>query len=319
MIETISRALLAAAGTVQKRLSVVLFHRVLSAPDAVLVDEPDVEQFRLRVRWLKSAFRLMSLREAAERLLARDLPPRAAVITFDDGYADNASNAMPVLLEEGVPATFFCTTRYVDGGMMWNDRVVEAVRAWEGDVLDAGETGFGRFELDGRRHEVALSLLMALKYRPYDERDALATRLLELAGARPAAPMMNEAQIASLHDNGMEVGGHTVSHPILTALDPEEARAEIAANKASLERIIGSMLSTFAYPNGQPGRDFDGAHVEMVREAGYIAAVTTAPGTASYGTSPFEIPRFSPWDATRSRYIARMTANYFRSAPPLDR
>src|SRR5690606_36020201 len=109
------------------------------------------------------------------------------------------------------------------------------------------------------------ALLPRIKYLPFTERERLSTALLEASGAAVSRLMMNEEEIASLHSAGMEIGGHTESHPILASLPQADAQAEITRNKTSLEDILGEPVVTFAYPNGQPARDYDAEHFPMLR------------------------------------------------------
>lgn len=317
MIVNASRIALGVAGMVRRRLSIVLFHHVLPHPDPLLPDEPDVERFDAQVRWLADTFEIMPAGEAAALLFAGELPRRALSITFDDGYRDNALHALPVLQRHGLRATFFVTTRHLDGGMMWNDRVIAAIRAWPAPRMDLSEEGLGVVDLDDRSAAVN-TLLPRIKYLPYAERETLSRQLLSDSGADETRLMMSAEEIRSLHRAGMEVGGHTESHPILAALSDDEARAEITRNKAALESIIGAPLHTFAYPNGAPGRDYDERHVAMLRECGYDYALTTAAGTSSRTSDPLQLPRFTPWDRQRAKYLARMTLNYFRDPAPIQ-
>ncbi len=314
MFDFTFRTVLGAAGLAQRRLSIVLFHRVLSAPDPLLASEPDSARFAEQVGWLSANFNILTVREAAERLFAGTLPRRALCITFDDGYRDNADNALPVLQRCGVPATFFVTTHYMDGGMMWNDRVIEAIRAWPEPELDLGTGAGGRMMLPAERGAAVDPALAGLKYQPFAERERLASALLERSGASERRLMMNPAEIRRLADAGMEIGGHTESHPILCAIDDAEAHRQIAANKSTLEDILGEPIVTFAYPNGRPHRDYDARHVAMLRECGYRYALTTAPGTARSDSDPLQIPRYTPWNRTKGKYLVRMLQNYFRDA-----
>lgn len=313
-----TRVALSAAALHGRRLSIVLFHRVLAAPDSLLVDEPDIASFAEQMRWLRASFRVLPLRAAVEHLVAGTLPARALCITFDDGYRDNAQNALPVLQSLGLPASFFVTTRYIDGGMMWNDRVVEAVRHWPGTGMDLRRFELGLHGFETGRAGALASLLPQIKYRPYAEREALADELLALSGAPTTRMMMDEAEILGLHRAGMEIGGHTVSHPILCALDEAAAGAEIRDNKRTLEGIIGAPLWSFAYPNGQPHRDYDARHIAILRECGYHCALSTSPGTADQGTSRYQLPRFTPWDRSAPKYLARMLKNYFQAPTCVD-
>lgn len=311
---TSSRFALQLAGIFRRRLSIVLFHHVFSAPDPLLPDEPDIKRFDLQLGWLKSAFDVLTVGEAAALLYAGKLPPRALCITFDDGYRDNALHALPVLQRHGLRATFFVTTRHLDGGMMWNDRVIAAIRTWPDEVMDLTEFGLGKIDLAAGRAAAVSTLLPSMKYLPFAARDTLSSRLFETSGAPDTRLMMNASEIAGLRDAGMEIGGHTESHPILATLPDGEARAQIERNKSALEAILGEAIVTFAYPNGRPNEDYDARHLTMLSECGYRYALTTAAGTATSANDPLQLPRFTPWDRDEPRYLVRLAVNYFRNA-----
>ncbi|MCS6944605.1 MAG: polysaccharide deacetylase family protein, partial [Sutterellaceae bacterium] len=124
--------------------------------------------------------------------------------------------------------------------------------------------------------------------------------------------MMNCEQVADLAAAGFDIGGHTVTHPILARLSPEEARAEIAGGKSDLEAIVGRRVALFAYPNGVPGKDYAAEHVRLVRACGFQAGVSTAWGVAVWRSDPFQLPRFTPWDRTRLRFGLRLAQNLTR-------
>ncbi|MBL8226610.1 MAG: polysaccharide deacetylase family protein [Chromatiales bacterium] len=315
MNDGIFRTLFNGLSLAGRRLTVVLFHRVLPAPDPLLPDEPDVQRFAGILRWLAGTFAVMTLRDAVAALEHGRLPRRALVITFDDGYADNATQALPALQAAGLPATFFATTRFLDGGLMWNDRVIEAVRAWQGPVIDLSRHGLPRATIGVRRHDAIDTLLGAMKYLDFDRREAIATELLQESGSQVTRLMMDTSQLRQLHGAGMEIGAHTHSHPILARLGRDQARTEMATNKALLEQIIGAPVTSFAYPNGRLGTDFTAEHGAIAAELGFTCAVTTMPGTAATLAHRFELPRLAPWDRTRARYLARLARHYFDSPP----
>lgn len=288
-----------------QRLSILIYHRVLAAPDPLLPDLPDARAFARQMRWLRRCFRVLPLHEAVHRLREGRLPPRAAAITFDDGYADNAEVALPVLRQLGLPACFFVASGYLDGGQMWNDSVIEHVRHASGPWLDLDALGLGRHAIDGWRqkaHTIDL-LLQRLKYLPQAQRQALADLLSPPA---PSGLMMRSAQLRLLHGAGMEIGAHTVSHPILATLSDAQASAEIGASKSALEAIIDAPVRCFAYPNGKPERDYDARHTAMVAAHGYSAAVATRPAAAGPDSDPFQLPRFTPWEADPLRFALRL-------------
>jgi peptidoglycan/xylan/chitin deacetylase (PgdA/CDA1 family) len=108
--------------------------------------------------------------------------------------------------------------------------------------------------------------------------------------------MLTPEMVINLDRQGMEIGAHTVTHPILTSLDDAAARAEIRTSKEQLEALIGKPVRLFAYPNGKVGMDFDARHVAMVREAGFDAAFTTAVGAITRTQDRYQLPRSRPWD-----------------------
>ncbi len=100
-------------GGIGARLSILIFHRVLSQTDPLFPGEQDIHRFDQVLSWVSRWFNVMALDDAVSRLRAGTLPARAAAITFDDGYADNASNALPVLQRHGMEATFFVATSFL--------------------------------------------------------------------------------------------------------------------------------------------------------------------------------------------------------------
>jgi peptidoglycan/xylan/chitin deacetylase (PgdA/CDA1 family) len=294
------------------RLSTLIFHRVYPQPDPLFPGEVDAHRFDLTLGWLKQLFNVMPLGEAVDRLKAGTLPARPACITFDDGYADNESVALPLLRKHGLHATFFVSSGYLDGGRMWNDTLIEAVRQAPGSQLDLSHMDLGVHPISTPQEKRAAidALIGAHKYLPPAKRQHSVDAVAEHAGGNlPRDLMMTSAQVRALSAAGMTVGAHTVTHPILSSLDAERARSEIAQAREALQAITGDSIDLFAYPNGKPEKDYLPAHVEMVKALGFRAAVSTAHGTARFGDDVFELPRFTPWDRTPARFGLRLLRN----------
>ena len=296
-------------------LSILIFHRVLPKPDSLLPGEPDAALFEARMRWLASAFRVMPLVEATRRFAEGSLPVNAACITFDDGYADNVTIAAPILSKLRLTATFFVASGFLDGRRMWNDTLIESIRRAQGPRLDLGAIGLGEWPCgnDAERVATIAALLDQLKYLQQSERQARVDAIASAVGLEERSDlMMTRQQVRELRHYGMSIGGHTVSHPILTSLDIKEARREIADGRRDLEDIVGESVKVFAYPNGRPKRDYDATHVELVREMGFDAAVATAWGVADRCNDRFQLPRFTPWDVDVNRFGLRLAQNLTR-------
>ena len=291
-------------------LSILIFHRVLATPDPLFPEEMDRAAFARRMQWLKASYTVLPLLDAVRLAHAGRLPARAACITFDDGYANNATEALPVLRQLGLCATFFVATGFLDGGRMWNDTIIELVRRSAQPWLDASAAGLGGLpltDLPARRHAIAL-LIKSLKYLPLAQRAQAVQHLAHAARcALPDDLMMCSSQVQQLRHAGMEIGGHTVNHPILAALDDREARDEIVTGKQTLENLLGTPVSLFAYPNGGPGVDFLARDVDLVRAAGFEGAVTTSAGGGQRDL--WQLPRFTPWDQRQVCFNLRMARN----------
>ena len=294
------------------RLSVLIFHRVLPQVDPLFPDEVHAQRFDAICGWLKLWFNILPLDHAVAQLKSGTLPARAACITFDDGYADNHDVALPILKKHDLAATFFIATGFLDGGRMWNDSIIESVRQCTTPVLDLSSLELGRHLLNSQeeRRAAIAALIGQIKYRPIQERHELTERMHELAEVKaPQDLMMTSEQVRAIHRAGMQIGAHTVSHPILARLTDEQALEEILGSKRQLEQLLGERIGLFAYPNGKPGEDYVPRTVDMVRRANFDAAVSTQSGASRMGDDLFQIRRFTPWDQGRVRFGARMFVN----------
>lgn len=298
------------------RLSILIFHRVLPEPDPLCADVPSAAEFEARMRWIKAWFNVLPLERAIDMLYAGTIPSRALAVTFDDGYADNEELAAPILKRLGLSATFFVSTGFLGGGCMWNDQVIEAIRAARGDRLDLRQLGLASYPLESieARRQAIASVLNGIKHLEPGRRLEVTSEIVRMAGGRPSPRlMMRVDQVRSLRQLGMDVGAHTVTHPILTRLDADAAHAEMRDSKQVLEDILGEPVRLFAYPNGVPVQDYAAPHIAMARDCGFTAAVSTAWGAASMQSDRYQLPRFTPWDRTRLRYGARLLGNFARA------
>jgi peptidoglycan/xylan/chitin deacetylase (PgdA/CDA1 family) len=303
----------AASGPHGRRLLILTYHRVLERPDELLDGDLDAQAFDAQLRLFKRRFQVLRRDEALTRLDAGTLPARAVAITFDDGYADNRTVALPVLQRHGLPATFFIATAFLDGGRMWNDTIIESLRRAAGATLDLSPLGLGQYPLtDGAARKRAIeSVITALKHREPLEREQTVRRLAELIGAPlPDDLMMTSAQVKELAQAGMLIGGHTMTHPVLTAVADGTAQTEIAKGRERLRELTGQPINLFAYPNGRPRNDYQQRHVQMVRELGFAAAVSTAWGFADRGSDRWQLPRVAAWDPVPWRLHLRLLRAY---------
>lgn len=294
---------------VKNRLVILMFHRVLPEFDPLRPGEETRYTFVEKLRLLKKHFNVLPLEQAVLEMRQGKLIRNAVCITFDDGYADNMEIALPILQEAKMHATFFITTDFLDGGMMWNDVVIEAIRYWPKDSFEHPLLGNRKLALtnDSERYALLKSLIPALKYLGFDQRTDIVKEFL------PNVPslvvnnmMMTQTQLKKMVDAGMAIGAHTQSHPILSKLDDARSRNEIVKSKERLAQITGTPVNIFAYPNGRPGQDYLPQHVDIVKSAGFKFALSTRQSSASAYDDEFQLPRFAPWQENKVKLFLRL-------------
>lgn len=292
------------------RLPVFVFHKVPDKTSAVDPHDLDLPAFKEMLAFIEARFKVLPLAEAIRILKAGRLQGGCACITFDDGYADWATGILPELTRRGLHATFYISTCQLNGIPLWHERVAHAL----------AQPTLVSFDLPGLpplvlrtlrdRQDARISLEKFLKYQTVAVRDGMIERLEAAAGSEPAAVRrLGVEALRQIHNAGLDIGAHTVNHPILAVADPVTASREISEARETLAHCIGGQVTAFAYPNGKPGVDFSEAHIRMVRRAGYTSAVTTQIGAADMQTSPYQIPRFTPWGPGRMRTSLQLARN----------
>jgi len=296
----------------RNKLSILIYHQVVKDIDPMRPDNPTGDEFRWHMQLLRDYFNPISLAKAARHLRDRDLPANSVCITFDDGYLNNLQVAQPILETFSIPATVFVATGFCNGSNMWNDRLIDLVgnphlTTLHLNALDMGSVKVSSWESRGKLVD---KILPDLKYQEYCQRERIIDALYLENGAQEAPrKMMSQKEIALLAQKGVDIGAHTVDHPILKSLPAEEQRRQIAQSKELLENVTGFPVTGFAYPNGKPGSDYDEATLQIVKETGFDYAVSTTGGISTPDTSSYELNRFTPWDKNPVKFHLRMLRN----------
>ena len=244
----------------------------------------------------------VTLDQAAQAIAGgKPLPAKALAVTVDDGYRDFFEVAYPVFREFGIPATVFVVTRFLDGGYwLWGDRVKYAFRhtALERTRLPLPDGTVLTYELPDRpaRERAATEVKERAKLMCQRDFAAFVGSVAPALGMEiPGSPegefqAMSWEQARQASAGGMEIGAHTVSHPILSSLGSlAEMAEEIAGSRRHIESQLDRPVPHFCYPNGRL-RDIGPASA-AVREAGFATAVTTEPGVNPAGADPFLLRR----------------------------
>lgn len=307
--------LLMAARLVQNRLSpprlILLYHRVtnLESDPQLLAVSP--ANFFDQMRYLKENFPLVRLEQGAVDKLA-------VAITFDDGYADNALEALPILEELQVPATFFVATDLIgtDREFWWDEveRLLLVEREYPPFLELTAGARYGRWETatPAQRARCYRELLPLLRRDLPEQREEHLATLRLWAGAGAAGRATHRAlsveQLRRLAASPeATVGAHTLSHCSLSALPVSRQREEIAGSRARLEQWSGKPVQVFSYPFGTR-QDYTVETVSLCREIGFARSCSAFPGQWRAGTDPQQLPRqvVRDWDLhTFKRQLSR--------------
>jgi peptidoglycan/xylan/chitin deacetylase (PgdA/CDA1 family) len=290
---------------------VLSYHRVNDEGDPFFPAVPTAV-FERRMAWVARHYVVLTVEALVERLQRGTLPRNALAITFDDGYRDNLTHAAPILARYGLPATVFLATGFIGTSeIAWFDRLALALKHTRESRWDAPWGEPVALGTAAERLRVLDRTLAYLKRRPDDERRAAVDRATATLGAGDTnghkGLMLSWDDVHALMGLGFSVGAHTVSHPILARLAPEQARAEIVESRRAIESACGAAPRAFAYPNGG-AEDYDATTVRLVREAGFTCAVTTRFGLNDGRTSPWELRRGGPWEADLPTFALKLAA-----------
>lgn len=245
------------------------------------------ECFRRQVRHIKRHYQPITLGQLLEVIDKGEAVPRnAVIITIDDGYRDVYEVAYPILKEEDVPATLFVATGFIEGRLwLWPDQVrwlldqTEAIH--EPVLLDhvTLEKGALTNAVRDRYWERLIHYLLRI---PDERKHELIEQLANVLGhSLPVeAPEPYRAaswqELREIQESGIEIGGHTVTHPSLGQVDDKQAEREITGCRDAIEQNLGRRPDSFCYPNGQE-TDFTEAIKAIVENAGFKGAVTAFP------------------------------------------
>jgi len=271
-------------------------------------------RFRGHLEWLARRWRCVTVEQAALKLQG-GLDEDLLALTFDDGYANNARIAFPILRQLGLPATIYLATGFLDGQELWFDLARRGLAAaarqpQAAAALPAEAKALLAGLLAGWPTSLPLEKAMRrLKDAVPAERLAAAEALRPLAASRPAKEPIRWQEARELQDAGIELGAHTLDHPILSKLEEAEQEEQIAGSIERIEKELGRRPQTFAIPNGGR-RDYDAATLRVVGRLGLLATCTTRRGSNAAGCNLNELRRIGVGSDSLALLDARL-AGFF--------
>ena len=295
----------------QKGASILVFHSVC---DSSVFEDNRISPsfFESLVKYVTSRYKVVPIGKIIEKIDNKeDIPSDWISLSFDDGYADNYINALPILKKYNAVGTFFITLDVIHKQkVFFYDRI-----QW---IID--HTEFERLELridqqdysfilknQKQKDDAVLRIVLGIREKRQHEREEVIDALVKKCGIKnpesinSASYYLTAKQVKSLHTAGMEIGSHTLSHCNLKAASPQELDNEIVQSKKQLESIIGDQINSFSYPFGKK-TTYDETVIRCLQKAGYSHAVTTQFGKANKDTKIYELPRFGVRESQLSRF-----------------
>ena len=253
-------------------------------------------QFEMQMKFLQENFRVLPLSQLCEELQNPGNSGNAVAVTFDDGYSDLYTNALPVLRKYDIPATVYLTADCIETGeVAWYDRIFLALQVAPGETIELPIPGGLRLDINSphQRIESGARIVSILRRTPAAERTrfcAAIERQVNLPAEKLAGRMLNWEQVREMRSAGVFFGSHTLSHPVLSQLEPEDLEKELRESRSLLEARLGEPVLDFAFPFGRP-EDCGPIAAAVAARCGYRSAVTTSWGVNSPGTHMHALKR----------------------------
>jgi peptidoglycan/xylan/chitin deacetylase (PgdA/CDA1 family) len=281
-------------------LRVLTYHRVDEPQKRPWLDpgliSASPREFEQQMRFLRNHYEVVSASDVIAAFNSGDpkqLPSRAVAVTFDDGYYDFEEQAWPVLKQYSIPTILFVPTAYPDHPeqTFWWDDLFHALKNTK--RKDDLKTAIGVFSLSdaGSRNQIYQRLKNYIKTLKHPEALAAVKALCSDLGVAPAQNcIMSWDLLRKLNQDGLTLGAHTRTHPLVNRISLQEARDEVVGSLQDLQREVGSVLPIFAYPSGEFSDDV----AKMLEKEGFALAFTTVRGINKLGDmDPFKIKRIN--------------------------
>lgn len=295
-----------------KRLTVLAFHRVAGKEtfmDGLPTIRVSIEIFEQLLQFILKHYKVISLHDYLHHLQTKqDFPQNCLLLTFDDGYEEVLTNALPVLKKYNLPAVMFAPTAMIDtDNTFWWDSLYATLANFENGRLETGEkqdstTGgyWKRIEEISRkpgwqRDNDILALIDSLQDSDANIRETLLNRFDSSVAFDYHANLpgvMNWQQVKEFRNSGFEVGSHTVHHHFLTSVSAAEADSELKLSKTRLEEMLNEDVVSFSYPGGKYSEET----VHLVAASGYQCAFTSDAGINSIDTDRYKLKRINVYD-----------------------
>jgi peptidoglycan/xylan/chitin deacetylase (PgdA/CDA1 family) len=269
--------------------------------------------------FLRENFRVLSLGQLCDELEHPTDARHGVAVTFDDGYSDLYTYALPILRKYAIPATIYLTVDCIETGeVAWYDRIFLALQLAPGPAIDLPMVGGKRVGLGSPKERVDIGgrIITTLRRASAEERRRFCFALdqqVSLPSEKLVGRMLSWEQVGEMRSAGIFFGSHTLSHPVLSSLSTEDIHRELSESKRVLETRLGEPVLDLAFPFGRSD-DFGPLAYETARTCGYRSAVTTVWGVNTPGADMHALRRVQLGDEpTIGKFGLRLHREFLRS------
>jgi peptidoglycan/xylan/chitin deacetylase (PgdA/CDA1 family) len=317
---------------------ILLYHRIAQLPTDPQLLCVTPAHFAQHIEILRKDYRPTGLQELSRIYQKGDFPQRAVALTFDDGYCDNLATVKPLLERFDIPATVFVTTGYIGCQReFWSDELERLLlqpgtlpetlsltingktyRWTLGKAASYRDEAYERHrtwnvvkkDASGPRQRLYEVLHRLIRPLPDEEQRRVLDTLLGWAGMEPMVRSTHRTLSANevvcmAEGRLIDIGAHTVTHPVLSAFPPAVQQTEIQGSKACLEGMLGSPVTSFAYPYGFRS-DYSAETVAAVRQAGFDCACSSQQDNVWRRSDRFQLPRRIVFDWDGEEFARRL-------------
>jgi peptidoglycan/xylan/chitin deacetylase (PgdA/CDA1 family) len=287
---------------------ILTYHNFCADGDA-LPDHVRVSVLRQQFEFLRRHFHVVRLSDLLRQLQSgHAIESHAVALTIDDGRRNCYQYLFPLLREFNIPATFFVVSSFVRREeWIWTDKI-----HWLGEHKNRPE------ELASDQIDAFFARLNQM--RPEERNftiESIATRMGVLIPQNPPPQYQpcSWDELREMADSGLvEIGSHTVTHPILSSITDAESWHELTVSREQIEEGLGGRIHSFCFPNGKPG-DYRASQMRQLKDSGYAGAVVTRYGMVDTRSNPYELPRIGISGRTNRVTFAKYLdgAEYYQS------
>lgn len=274
--------------TGKAEVKILAYHNINNTYSRYLDICQSIDTFESQIEFIKHNYDIISLHHAVTLLKQNGNFNRdKLVVTFDDSYKDFYTTVFPILKKHKTPATIFLTVGpliHISPFPFLVDALVYAIHNTNKDILDLTSLGLRSYLLEtlSQKRQAIFEIEKSLRFHSSPRRE----QYLELVFSKLAIDKENPdikglflswEDIESMENGGIDIGAHTITHPVLSKIPINEMEYEIRESKRLIEERLGIKVSAFAYPYGEID-DFDINAIDLVKSVGFSCACTMVRG-----------------------------------------